>query len=231
MFATKAYILKIDTSTSHAYSKICAASCNSVGLPYEYFNGFQNMNGRMALAKIGIKTKVKEEYKYIEKPRPAEKAMCCTAGHIAIWQKIANGQDEAAVILEHDAVMLQPITVPIPDKQIVVLGYKVEDPSKYNHVAAGIPQDLISISGHEGAHAYAMTRNTAKILLKELHYNGGVKSAVDNDYFIKNQRKTSVPLCIMSPTPAVGWIRHSTIWGKSATRNYEFIPSFQENYK
>ena len=171
-----------------------------------------------------------EPYSFIEKPNQSQKAMCATAGHIHIWKTIAEGPDEAAVVLEHDAIMLQPMTVDIPDNQIVVLGYKVQNPSKYDHIKAGPPKELIPIQGHEGAHAYAITRKMAKFLINEIEQKG-IRSAIDNDYFIRGQRRTSAPLCIASPTPAMGWLRESTIWGSSANRNYEFIPSFQENYK
>ena len=75
-----------------------------------------------------------------------------------------------------------------------------------------------------------MTKSTAIKLIREIEQKG-IRSAVDNDYFILGQRRTEVPLSIMSPTPAMGWLRESTIWGKSAARNYDFIPSFYENYK
>jgi hypothetical protein len=110
------------------------------------------------------------------------------------------------------------------------LGYKVTDPQKYNHVKAGPPQQIIDIIGHEGAHAYAITKKTARYLIDELERQG-IYSAVDNDYFLVNQRRTAVPLSIASPTPAIGWLRQSTIWSGSAARNYPFIPSFHENYK
>lgn len=230
MLATKAYILKIDTPVSNEYAKICADSCNKVGLPWTYFKGYQNQTGKMAFSQIGIKGLPTEPYQYIENPAQSMKAMCATAGHFHIWKTIAEGPDEAAVILEHDAIMLQPMSINIPDNQIVVLGYKVHDPSSYNHVKAGNPKELISITGHEGAHAYAITRNTAKALIKEIEQKG-IRSAIDNDYFIRGQRRTDVPLSIASPTPALGWLRESTIWYGSASRNYKFIPSFQENYK
>ena len=226
----KAYILKIDTPISNEYAKHCAKSCDDVGLKWEYFNGFQNQTGKMAFNKLGIKNLPVEAYQFIENPTQAQKAMCATAGHFGIWKAISEGPDEVAVILEHDAIMLQPITIDIPDNRIVVLGYKVLDPSKYNHIAAGTPKELIPLQGHEGAHAYAITKNTAKILIAELEKNG-VRSAIDNDYFIYGQRRTAVPLSIASPTPALGWLRESTIWTHSATKNYQFIPSFQENYK
>jgi len=226
----KAYILKIDTPISNEYAKICADSCDKVGLPWTYFKGYQNQTGKMAFDKIGIKGLPTEPYSFIQKPNQSQKAMCATAGHFHIWKTIAEGPDEAAVILEHDAIMLQPMTIDIPDNQIVVLGYKVQDPSRYNHHKAGQPKELIRIQGHEGAHAYAITKNTAKFLIKEIEEKS-IRSAIDNDYFIRGQRRTAVPLSIASPTPALGWLRESTIWSTSASRNYDFIPSFQENYK
>jgi GR25 family glycosyltransferase involved in LPS biosynthesis len=147
-----------------------------------------------------------------------------------IWQSIIDGPDEAVVILEHDAIMLQPLTIDIPDNKIVVLGYKVEDPSRYNHKSAGPPNELIDINGHEGAHAYAITRTTARFLIEEITRQG-IRSAIDNDYFIRGQRRTAIPLSIASPTPALGWLRKSTIWGASASKNYEFVASFSKNYK
>ena len=75
-----------------------------------------------------------------------------------------------------------------------------------------------------------MTKRTAKFLIEELGQNG-VRSAVDNDYFIRGQRRTAIPLTIASPTPAIGWLRESTIWQNSAAKNYQFIPSFQKYYK
>ena len=230
MKVAKAYILKINSDVSNEYAKNCADSCDKVGLKWEYFNGFQNMTGKMAFGQLDIPNLPTEPYRHMEKTAPAHKAMCATAGHYAIWKKIAEGTDEAAVILEHDAIMLQPVDIDIPDNRIVVLGYKLPDPSRYNHVNAGPPKELIDINGHEGAHAYAITKSTAQFLIHEI-ITKGIRSAIDNDYFIRGQRRTAVPLSIASPTPALGWLRESTIWGSSANVNYQFIPSFQQNYK
>lgn len=228
---TKAYILKIDDPISHEYAEIAAQSCKKIGLPYEFFTGFQNQTGASALAQTGINTQYSSTpYQYLENPSNGHKAMCCSAGHYAIWKKISEGSDEAAILLEHDAIMLHSIQIDIPENRIVTLGYKLDDPSHYDHKKAGPPKETIDLSGHEGAHAYAMTRNTAQFLVKEIEHQG-IHSAVDNDYFLVRQRRTKVPLAIMSPTPAMGWLRKSTIWDGSAHRNYKFIPSFQENYK
>lgn len=230
MKPTKAYILKIDTPISHEYAKICADTCDSVGLKWEYFQGWQNMTGRMAWCKTGIRMKFNEPYQHIAQPTAGQKAECCSAGHGAIWKRIAEGPDEAAVVLEHDAIMLHPVDINIPENTIVVLGYKVTNPSRYDYVKAGPPKGFFKIDGHEGAHAYAMTKKTAQFLINEIEEKG-LLGCVDNAYFIKRQRRTAIPLMIASPTPALGWLRKSTIWGASADRNYEFIPSFQENYK
>ena len=240
MKPTKAYILKIDKPISKEYAKICADSCDRVNLPWEYFQGWCDIKGVYAWALSGIRL-VTNEGRPIQLPptdnipinpnlSDAEKAECCTVGHAAIWKKIAEGPDEAAIVLEHDAIMLQPIDIDIPENRIVVLGYKLPDPSRYDHETAGPPTEFIDIQGHEGAHAYAMTKKTAQFLINEIETKGRL-GCVDNAYFILKQRRTQVPLCIASPTPAMAWLRESTIWGGSAYRNYEFIPSFQRNYK
>ena len=188
------------------------------------------MTGRAAFGQTGIKNLPSVAVVYIRNPTQGQKAMATTAGHFHIWKTIAEGPDEVAIVLEHDAIMLQPLDIKIPDNKIVVLGYKLVDPSRYNHVAAGKPTEFIDIDGHEGAHAYAITRNTARALIEELEQIG-VRSAIDNDYFIRIQRRSKIKLCIASPTPAMAWLRESTIWSRSAHRNYDFIPSFLKNYK
>ena len=137
----KAYILKIDTPISNEYAKVASDSCDNVGLHWEYFNGFQNQTGKMAFNQLNIPGLPLETHQYIENPSASQKAMACTAGHFAIWKKIATGPDDACVVLEHDAVMLQPVSIIIPENTIVVLGYKVTDPSLYDHKSAGPPKD------------------------------------------------------------------------------------------
>jgi|TARA_B110000908_G_C10224851_1_gene437359 GR25 family glycosyltransferase involved in LPS biosynthesis len=225
----KAYILRIDTPNSIEYAKTASDSCEAIGLEWEYVKGYQNQTGKMAFKDLNIPGLPTEPYSYIKTPTPSQKAMCCTAGHYRIWKKIAEGPDDVGIVLEHDALMLHPITVQVPENTIVVLGYKLQDKDRYDHVGAGPPRDLIRIDGHEGAHAYAMTKRTAKFLINEIQTIR--RSAVDNDYFIRGQRQTAMPLTIASPTPAIAWLRESTIWHNSANRNYDFIPSFHKYYK
>ena len=235
MKPTRAIILRHQSPVSYQYALQTAQSCDAVGLPWHYYDGYSNMTGKDAWGQTGIKV----QFEFNDPPvhrgpedlLPDHKANCASAGHAGIWTQIAKGNDEAVVVLEHDAMMLQPVDIDVPERTIGVLGYKVTDPQNYRHIEAGPPKTWIDIDGHEGAHAYVLTKDTAQYLVDEIETQG-VRGAVDNIYFIRGQRRTRIPLKIASPTPAIGWIRESTIWadGQSATSNYRFINSFDRHY-
>jgi len=218
----KAYILRIDTDLSREYAQVTADSCDTIGLPWEYHEGFYNMDPNDAWNSIGLS-------RHIKRNNWVPAAQLCTAGHAAIWKKIRDNR-ETAIILEHDAVMLHdPRSVKIGHNRIVTLGYKLKDPTRYDHENAGPPRGIRQISGHEGAHAYAITHETAHSMLQEIE-DHGVRSAVDNLYFlIQRANFTKIPLGIMDPTPAIGWLRKSSIWQESAENNYAFVESFERN--
>lgn len=226
MIPTKAYILTIDNPISREYAKTCSDSCDAVGLAWEYFEGYTNLSIYESWLRTGINTPTLQWW--VGNP-VVDNTQCCSAGHAAIWKKIADG-NEAAVVLEHDALMLHNPNIDIPDNRIVVLGYKETNPSRYDHISAGPPKRVIDLAAHEGAHAYALTPATAKAMVEEIETRG-ILGCIDNAYFIKNQRVTRTPLSIMDPTPAIGWLRRSTLWQTSAAVNYKFIDSFQQNYK
>jgi hypothetical protein len=226
MIPTKAYILTIDNPISREYAKTCADSCDAVGLAWEYFEGYTNISIYESWLRTGINTPTLQ---MLTGNLRIDNTQCCSAGHAAIWKKISEG-NEAAIVLEHDALMLHNLNIDIPDNRIVVLGYKTQDPSKYDHITAGPPKRVVDLEAHEGAHAYALTPNTAKAMVDEIEERG-ILGCIDNAYFIKRQRITRTPLAIMDPTPAIGWLRESTLWKKSATANYDFIASFSVNYK
>lgn len=227
MKTSKAYILTIDNPISLEYAKTCSDSCENVGLNWEYFKGFTNQSivDAWASAKIEV-PHIQEMYGQYKEPNNVQ---CCTAGHAAIWKMIAEG-DEAAIILEHDAIMLQPFDIDIEDDMIVALGYKLTNINRYDHVKAGKSTRVLRINGHAGAHAYAMTPNTARTLIQEIGERG-ILGHVDNAYFILGQRNTRVKLGIADPTPAIAWLRESTLWSESDDVNFKFIDSFQQNYK
>ena len=127
---TKAFILKIDDKISNEYAKVCSDSCTHVGLDWEYFNGYSKMSGKHAWALTTINI-TKSEGRHINlpstdniplvsNPSAGEKAECCSAGHAAIWKKIAESDLDVGIVLEHDALMLHDISsLKIPDGYIV----------------------------------------------------------------------------------------------------------------
>ena len=219
----KAYIIRISSDISRKYADDAADSCDRIGLPYEFVEGVENKTAYEAWTQCGLPIKMLGVYK----THKIDKAACATVSHAMTWSKIAK-RKETAIVLEHDALMLQPVSIDIPDNTIVTLGYKLKDPSQYNHVKAGPPTNIVPINGHEGAHAYAITTTTANALLAELNTNG-VSLPIDNMFFLK-MRRSKIPLTIADPTPAIGWVRESTIWKDSSILNYPFVDSFTQNY-
>lgn len=224
MYPEKAYIIRISDPRSRRYAEDAAKSCERVGIPYEFFDGVENKTAYDAWMHCPFPVKMVGVYKSDK----VDKAACATVSHAMLWHRIST-RKEVAVVLEHDALMLHPVTVHIPDNMLVALGYKLQDPTRYDHTSAGSPTRLQTIEGHEGAHAYALTWNTAATLLNELN-TVGANLPIDNTFFLK-MRRTKVPLSIADPTPAVGWIRESTIWKESSTLNYPFIDSFNKHYR
>lgn len=231
---SKAFILRINDPKSIEYAQCAADSCDAVGLDWKYFDGYSHMSGKDAWSLTGIEmrwpTVEPVTPHFIYEPPEHCKAECASAGHAAIWKKIVDGPDECVIILEHDAIMLHPLDIEVPDYKIAVLGYKIKNPERYDHESAGPTTEWVNIDGHEGAHAYALTKTTAQFLLDEIDQSG-ILGQIDNAYFIRRQRRTQIPLVLASPTSALGWLRESTIWAESSTANYRFIDSFDRFYK
>lgn len=224
MKPTKAYILTIDTDLSKEYARCAVESCERVGLDWEYFKGYKT-NDRI-WEDFPVKSK--------SKLRVTGAGGAATAGHIHIWHKIANS-NECSIILEHDAIMLHKPEIDIPDDMMVVLGYKVKDPHNYLHEEAGPPQKIEMRKQHGGAHAYAITPRTAQILINHIETHG-LTTMIDNHYFLRQgasrRHHNHVPMGIVDPICALGWLRESTIWNKAAVDNYRpLLDSFKNHYK
>jgi hypothetical protein len=165
-------------------------------------------------------------------------AACATASHFMVWKQIAEMEtDDPVVVLEHDALMLHPIKFKKPgdwEGRITALGYKINDPANYDHIAAGPPTITYPIKRHSGAHAYMITPNTARMLLAELMEKGAPR-AIDNFYFMRvndpGDTESDIPLSLMDPTPAIAWLRQSTIWVSPSTLNYDVVESFSKNLR
>ena len=206
---------------------MCAITCNSLGIDYEFFEGVENKRSYDAWTSTGLDIKP-GSMDHRKDTQGVDAAACCSASHALVWKRIAETQ-QCAIILEHDSLMLHKIKLDIPDGKIVVLGYKIDDPSRYDHIKAGPPKNILDIGSHHGAHAYAITPKTAEMLLEELRVYGG-GGPIDNRFFMK-ERWSKIPLAIMEPTPAIGWIRESTIWEKASTISGATVRSFSNHLK
>jgi len=218
----KVFILKINNTLSDWYSETAAKSCQELGIPWEYFYGVEGLTQDEAYGRLPFKVELHH--------RQSDAAACVTVSHYLLWQKIAE-QGIAAAIFEHDGIMLHS-PIEIPDDHLVVLGYKSKTPKEYDHKTAGPPKELISINAHSGAHAYALTSNTATQLLEELKAVGCIES-IDNMYFLRDkpEKVSKVPLLLMDPGAAIGWLRKSTVWGESWEFNYPQSYSYVSNQR
>jgi len=229
MIPTVAIILRTDDPLSIEYSKTAEESCKKVGLPSIFFEGIN--------AKTygdGVWKECGNRGIAVNNPKSRGGGAAATAGHFLIWKKIMDEQ-LCAIVLEHDSIMLHPVTCDIPHDVIVNLGYKVKDPENYNHLNAyqevkGV-QKIQPRNHHGGAHAYAITHITAKALLKVVHKSSNL-GYIDNGWFLANRHRGDTRLGIIDPIPAIGWLRASTIWKESAVDNYApILDSFNKNYK
>ena len=226
----RAYILRIDRPVSREYAECCARSCDEVGLPWEYFDGFDADDYKNDKGRLWNIVKKELQADKLSGTGGASGGACATAGHFMIWKRIADS-DEPGIILEHDALMLHYPKIEIPDNQIVVLGYKVVDPENYHHHEAGAPKTLQTRAKHGGAHAYAITPKTAESLINTLRTTNKRVSFIDNQYFFGSHMRGGVSMSITDPVCAIGWLRKSTIWNKAAVDNYgPILESFRKNY-
>ena len=216
-----------DDALSYAYADLADQSCRSVGLePVKWYGFNKNKHDSKTLFEtLGVKFSEMDNGD-----------MCASASHFGAWKHIASlSTNEPIVILEHDALMLHSIpemsTADLDDK-IIALGYKIVNPHEYDYKTAGAPEHVIPCERHSGSHAYMITPKTAKRLVKELMIKGSPLD-IDHFYFMRTKRAeniaTSTPLALMVPTPAIGWIRKSTLRDTPSTLNYDVHESFSKN--
>jgi GR25 family glycosyltransferase involved in LPS biosynthesis len=102
-----AYIIRVkDNERSEAMAKRCADSCTEVGMPFKFwdaYNGYSRVIKEPEHSKNNPLMKMlKITDHYLTRGEVA-----CALSHISLWSHCAE-QDKPIVILEHDAIMLQP---------------------------------------------------------------------------------------------------------------------------
>jgi len=227
MKVSKAYIMYHQDPISIEYAKDAASSCDKVGLPWEYYEGYKPDSQKDLWKNFKDTADVT-----VPKFKPMDKgAAGCTASHAHLWKRISKNK-ECVIILEHDGIMLHPLDLDIPDDRIVALGYKYYDWNKYDYQSAGPPKKLVDVQFHPGSHAYAITHVMAQTLVDEIE-KSGITEAIDNRHFMHTRViHTKTKMAITDPIAGMGALKKSTIWGRSATHNNvkELLPSFKEHF-
>ena len=227
MKVSKAYIIRIETDVSKEYAEFSAKTCDDVGLPWEYFEGYTLPRERHLWRDFEKTAGVP-----IKRFRPmGAGAAGCTASHVHLWKQIADNK-ECVVVLEHDGIMLHPLELDIPEDKIVALGYKYYNWRLYNKEAAGPPKQIVDTAFNPGSHAYAIHWKCAQMLVDEV-LDKGITEAIDNRWFMQTRRNfTKVPMAITDPICGMGALRKSTIWRYSATHNnlQGMLQSFKQNF-
>lgn len=220
----RTFILRHDDRLSHEYAKVAANSCDAYDMSWEYFDGFSGIRGSDALLSLDIDV-AKETKASFDSTK--NKGQLCTASHVAIWKKIIDENIEEAVILEHDAIMINHFKMMLPRNSITALGYRIDRPDRYKK-----PNQMTScatkIDGINGSHAYALDIHAAKNLYD------GVKQrrtagCIDSHIMQSPRFRNGVGFFIADPIVALCWLRTSTIRGTSATDNRGIIKSYREN--
>jgi GR25 family glycosyltransferase involved in LPS biosynthesis len=159
----QAYIIRIlGNEVSERFASRCAESCTNTGMPHSFWNAYDGTNGdiKAPAHHNDVMNLIRVTDHYLTRGEVA-----CALSHISLWAKCAV-QDKPLVILEHDAVMLQPYTKHGVYNSIAFLGSKEQ--VKDNWPVLPTPPH-----GSDGpnkhflcrAHAYAIDPAVAKNML------------------------------------------------------------------
>ena len=180
-----AYILHIDEPRSLKYLEDCLQSCKEWPdlnpIPVQGYKGasYKDICEEFGLSIIPFYTNQMEQ-----NGDTLNKAFSCTAGHIKIWQMIAES-GEPGVVLEHDTIVKGPLSnIDVDDDEILWLGPRIDREDDYKYPWGAIP-NYVDVDRWEGTHAYAITPKTAKHLIECIkHY--GLNDSIDGQLGMRN---------------------------------------------
>jgi predicted O-methyltransferase YrrM len=212
----KTYILYIDKELSRDYASECRDSANKFNLDIIMHEGLCGKQNRELTRMTGLNIRTVEyasEY-------------CGTVGHFQIWKQIAKS-GEIGVVLEHDCVVMGDYSnLTVNDGEILFLGPRLFDRSQYV-----FPTDsevnYHDVGYYNGAHAYAITANTAASLLAELDRTKTILMPIDGLLGLKNKfnmkLKTVDPSFVISE---IGNHRKSFNFDQPDITNRYYFPKF-----
>jgi GR25 family glycosyltransferase involved in LPS biosynthesis len=162
----QAYIIRIlGNEVSERFASRCAESCENTDMPYSFWDAYDGTNGEI---KTPAHHNVIMDLIRITDHYLTRGEVACALSHISLWAKCA-AQDKPLVILEHDAIMLQPYTKHSVYNSIAFLG-------SAEQVKGGWPALPTPPHGSDGpnkhflcrAHAYAIDPAVAKNMLSHV---------------------------------------------------------------
>jgi len=160
---SKAYIIRVNGhEDGEQKAKRCADSCDKVGMPWEYWDAYNGLEGTIVPPEhhSGIMEMVKITDHYMTRGEVA-----CALSHISLWQKCVI-DDQPLVVLEHDSIMVQPYMSHSVYNSICYLGGHEQAKQGWQvlptppHASEGPNYHFIC-----RAHAYAIDPAVAKNLL------------------------------------------------------------------
>lgn len=163
MGVEKAYIIRVKgNEKSEKFAKRCAESCEKVKMPYEFWDAYDGIDGDIKPPEHhnSIMRLIRVTDHYLTRGEVA-----CALSHISLWAKCAE-EDKPLVILEHDAIMVQPYLQHAVYNSISYLGGSEQ-------AVQGWPVQPTPPHGTDGhnnhflcrAHAYAIDPAVAKNML------------------------------------------------------------------
>lgn len=180
-----AYILHIDEPRSLNYLEDCLQSCKEwTDLNPIPVQGYKGVSYKDICEEFGLDIIPFYVNQMEQNGDTLNKAFSCTAGHIKIWQMIADS-GEPGVVLEHDAIVKGPLSnIDVDDDEILWLGPRIDRDDDYKYPWGAMP-DYIDVDRWEGTHAYAITPKTARRLLQSIkHY--GLNDSIDGQLGMRN---------------------------------------------
>lgn len=107
MEVERAYIIHLpNNATSQSLATRCLESCKKVGMPAKLYEGFDATGKEMTVPDY---LRQQSWYKWLKVTdhHLSTTEVACALSHIALWVKCME-LDRPIVVLEHDAIMLQP---------------------------------------------------------------------------------------------------------------------------
>ena len=181
-----AYIITIDDPVSLEFSQRCQESCESVGMPYQVWKGFDGTKDGDILVPDHSANKDYLHWIKVHDNRITKSQLACVLSHFSIWCHCLT-IDQPLVILEHDAVMTRPLRYFNFYNMIQFLGcyeqFKLGWPS-----GSPIPPHATAYNKKMHcicrAHAYAIDPAMARNLISRFIQNG-VFATTTADLFMR----------------------------------------------